>query len=351
MKNLIIKNLIQQYTYGIRGIQDLSLECEDNETVAILGEKEAGKTSLLKCIAGLVPQSGGEIIINGQVVNDKKPRERDVLMVYDDGGFFELRTVFYNLSYPLKIRKVQKEIITKKVTEVSRKLGFEYLLDYKINSVNFYDRLKVMIARALLREASVYLFDDPFKNAQPFYRQKIFSQLFPFIKEIKGAKVFATSSPDEAKTVGDKIVVMNYGFVTDEGDIKSISKSPNCLLSYKYMYGPFSNAIKAKIEKDEKGAYVNILGERVLIDERELINSIYIGKEVIACFTLEQSSKEIEIKKRFIQYLNNQKVLHGQANGKKVSMFIQDEKEKYFATVNKSSLRLFDVNNERKVYF
>src|SRR5690554_6695864 len=205
MKKILIKNLKQQYNYGAVGIQDMSFELEDNQTLAIISGKEGGKTSLLKCIAGLNPQVGGEIYINDILVNDKKPKDRDILLVYEDGGLFDFRSVFYNLSYPLKIRKLDKDFIYKKIADISKELGFEYLLDYKISSLSLAEKLRVMVARALIRDASVYLFDDPFKNVQPHYRHKLFNELYPYIRKIKGVKIFATSSPDEAKTVGDSI--------------------------------------------------------------------------------------------------------------------------------------------------
>ncbi|HHU42899.1 MAG: ABC transporter ATP-binding protein [Bacillota bacterium] len=351
MKKIVLKNLRQQYTYGAVGIQELSIELDDRETVAVLGGREAGKTSLLKCIAGLAPQTGGEIYINSRLVNSAKPKDRDVLMVYEDGGFFERRTVFYNLSYPLKIRKLDKNDITNRVVDISKKMGFEYLLDYKIYTLTLSERLRVMIARALLREASVYLFDDPFKNVQPYLRRKLFNELYPYIKNINAPKIFATSSADEAKTVADKIVILNYGFVTDMGKAEDIIKNPNCLLAYRYMYGDTSNIVKTKIQQEEDAVFIEILGQRINIEKDKLLNPIYIGKEVLVCFLLKENDKGLKAHKEYIEYVNDFKVLHGKIAYTDVKFYIDREKDEYFALIDQDTLKIFDINSQRNIYF
>lgn len=349
MKNLVVNKLIQTYTYGNTGVQELSLECDKGECASILAGKEGGKTSLLKCIAGLYPAQSGEILINGIDITKKPPKDRDVMLLYEDGGLFKLRSVFYNLSYPLKIRKIEKDIIKEKILVAAQKLDITHLLFEKVNTLSDSEKLKVMFARALLRQASVYLFDDIFRIAQPQERQSLFSELLPLIKELEGAVLFATSSADEAMTVGKKIVIMNYGYVVDEGDISLLKNSPRCLTSYKFMHSYATNMLITKVLEDGSGTYIELLGKRISLDGQKLLNPIYIGCEIIACFETKAVG-DIEYRLKYFEYYNNTRFMHGESHGETIITKAEGEMPDGL-DIDLNSLKLFDINSEKSVYY
>lgn len=350
MKNLMINKLIQSYTYGNTGVQQLSLECDKGQCVTILAPKEGGKTSLLKCIAGLFPAQSGEILINGIDITNKPPKDRDVLLLYEDGGLFKMRSVFYNLSYPLQIRKVDKETIKEKILSVAKKLDITHLLFEKAGVLTGNEKLKVMFARALLRKASVYLFDDIFRIAQPQERQSLFSQLLPMIKELDGAVLFATSNADEAMSVGEKIVIMNYGYVVDEGDIARLKQSPSCLTSYKFMHSYATNMLITKVFEDESGVFIELLGKRIALDGQKLLNAIYIGGEIIACFETKAGG-DIAFRHKYMEYYNNTRFMHSEVLSTDVITKLEEGLLTEGLDIDLDSLKLFDLNSEKSVYY
>lgn len=349
MKNLVINKLVQTYTYGCTGVQELSMECAQGESVAVLAGREGGKTSLLKCIAGLYPASSGEILICGADVTNKPVKDRNVLLVHEDGGLFKFRTVFYNLAFPLIIRKVAKEAIKEKILSVASELGFQGLLYDKINTLTGGEKLKVMFARALLRQASVYLFDDIFKVAEPEDRQKLFSELLPLIKRLDGAVVFATSSADEAMSVAKNITILNYGYTVDEGSAEQIRTSPRCLTSYKFLHSYATNILTAKVVEGENGeAYIHLLGKRIALESKKLLNPIYIGGEVTVCF--ETQAGDIPFDDYYIEYYNNTPFMHCALCGENIITRLNGGILPQGLDIDLSSLKLFDVNSEKSVY-
>lgn len=349
MKNLVINKLVQTYTYGNTGVQELSLECGSGECVAILAGKEGGKTSLLKCLAGLYPAQSGEILINGINITAKPPKDRDVMLLYEDGGLFKLRSVFYNLAFALKIRKVPQDIIKEKILSAAKELGITHLLFEKVNTLSDSEKLKVIFARALLRKASVYLFDDIFRIAEPQERQSLFSKLLPVIKELEGAVLFATSSADEAMSIGNQIVIMNYGCVVDQGDISRLKDSPRCLTSYKFMHSYATNVVITKVAEDENGVFIELFGKRVALDGQKLINPIYIGGEIIACFETK-SGGDIAFRLKYYEYYNNTRFMHSESHGSGIITKAEHEIPEGLA-IDLKSLKLFDINSEKSVYY
>lgn len=355
MKNLTIKNLTQQYTYGDFGVQNLSLECNQGEIVAILGGNDAGKSSLLQCIAGLYSAQSGEILIDGNDITNKKPKFRDVMLVHGDGGFFTLRTVFYNLAYPLKIRKIDKNKIKQKIEEVAKKLNFSHLLDHKIRTLTGTEKVRIMIARTLLRESAVYLFDDPFHIAEAIDRHNIFMEMVPIIKSLDGAVLFATTSVDEAKTLTNSIIIMNYGYVIDEGNKEKLKNEPQCLLSYSFMRGYATNSVVTKVIENGNELFIKIAGQKIVLYSEKLINPIYINNDIIACFvTIDGKGEGYQIDKEdtSIEYYNNSIVFHNTIDGDNIKTQIIDSSAipSHIKTDIKS-IKLFDVNSEKLVYF
>lgn len=349
MKNLVINKLVQTYTYGNTGVRELSLECAEGECVAILAGKEGGKTSLLKCIAGLYPAQSGKIFINGIDITAKSPKDRDVMLFYEDGGLFKLRSVFYNLAFPLKIRKVPQDVIKEKILSAAKKLGIEHLLFEKVNTLSDTEKLKVMFARALLRKASVYLFDDIFRIAEPQERHSLFSELLPIIKELGGAVLFATSRADEAMSVGNQIVIMNYGYTVDQGDICRLKDSPRCLTSYKFMHSYATNMVITKVSEDGNGVFIELFGKRVALDGQKLINPIYIDGEIIACFETKHGG-DIAFRFKYFEYYNNTRFMHSESHGNGIITEAEGEIPEGL-DIELKSLKLFDINSEKSVYY
>ena len=350
MKFLTIKNMYQQYNYGAEGVKNLSLECEKGEFFSILGNPEAGKTSLLKCIAGLYPIKSGEIYIDNKLINDENIKNRDILMIYEDGGLFKHRTIFYNLYYPMKIRGYEKDYIKNEIEKIAKEMNFFSLLAFKVSSLEGKDKVKIMIARAMLRKAKLYLFDDPFKIVEKEYRHKLFIEMLPFIKRLDGAMLFATTSIDEALTVSSNLLIMNYGYVIENGKYSDFNNKPSCLTSYEFIKGYNANTIKTKVFENENGIFVDILGKHVLLNKNNLINNIYIDCEIIVAFVTCQKENGIPIENYFIEYYNNIPYISSLMYGNKIITKLENENINSI-DIDLATIKLFDINNEKLIYF
>lgn len=351
MKNLIINNLKQQYTYGAVGIQDISLECDANQAISIFSKSEGGKTSLLNSIAKLCPIVSGEIFINGKNIAEQSPKELDILLIHQDGGLFKRRSVYYNLSFPLLIRKVDKTQIKAKITEVAHKLNLQHFLKEKIYMLSSAQKVKVSLARAMLRTASVYLLDNPFKQAPPEERHTLFTELLPHIKALTGAVLFATDSFDEARTIAKTGFILNYGFVIDWGNFDDISKSPRNFTTYN-MIKNYADNIITTIAEEDSGIYINILGKKVYLDESKLRQPIYIGNQVILSFSTKASAEEgIVSEFNYIEYHHNTPIMHSTIDNISIKTVLQHATLPKYIDIDEQSIKLFDINSEKNIYY
>ena len=244
---LKVDSLTKQYFYGQKAIDNLTFEVNKGEVVAVVGASESGKTSLLKCIAGLYSLEEGKIYIDGTDVSEKKTKERDVKFLYSDSGYgiFRRRSVKYNLGYPLKVRKVDKAIRLQKVEEVSEKFGIKSLLNDYGYMLYEDDILRVIFARKDVRDARVTLIDDVFKIVKSEDRAKLFQELNGSIRDENGAVLFATTSIDEAFSVADRVIILHYGKCQQIGTPNELKCSPQTLTVEK-LVNPYHTIIESE---------------------------------------------------------------------------------------------------------
>lgn len=281
METLTIKNLTIKYLYGAMAISDLTLTANKGEIVTVTGDAESGKTSLLKCIAGLVPAGSGEIFIDGKNVTESKCKDRNVCLVYEDGCFFENRSAEYNIGYPLKIRKVNKTLLKEKVISACDSIGFpREKLSCKVKKLSDKERFLLSLARAYNREAKVYLFDDPLKNVDD--REEYFAVLKDFMEEKadSGAVIYATSSGKECRELNGKCVFLNYGICLQDGDINEIINKPRSVGTIR-KFLPEATIIEGKITSDNGNIIFRGNAIEKILDKDKLMSDIFIGKECL----------------------------------------------------------------------
>ncbi len=281
MEKLTIKNLTIKYLYGAMAISDLTLTADKGEIVAVTGDTESGKTSLLKCIAGLVPAGSGEIFIDGKNVTESRCKDRNVCLVYEDGCFFENRSAKYNIEYPLKIRKVDKALLEEKVISACNAVGFpQEKLSCKVKKLSVEERFSLSLARAYNREAKIYLFDDPLKKVAD--REKYFAVLKDFMikKADSGAVIYATSSGKECRELNGKCVLLNYGICLQDGNINEIISKPRTVGTIR-KFLPEATIIEGKITADNGNIIFKGNAIEKILDKDKLMSDIFIGKECL----------------------------------------------------------------------
>ncbi len=271
---LDVKDISVKFRHGALAVSGLSFSVEKGEILTLLGDAESGKTTVLKTIAGLYKKTDGRILFNG--TDDEKilPKDKKIFLMHEDGGFFEHRSVLFNLKYPLKIRN--QAFSTEKLIFTDKKL-----LKKTIKKLTPEERLCVMFDRAALRDdAEIFLLDDPFKIVPAEKRKDIFEKYLSFILSLKkrGAVVYATTDITEATALGDTLL-LHYGVEQQRGKAIDFAEDPSSLCALYYSQAHYKEGLTTIV--DVKKPFVTVDEQKYFIDKEKLLNEIYIGKEVI----------------------------------------------------------------------
>ena len=211
------KNNLKITDEGVVAVEDFNLDVADGEFVVLVGPSGCGKSTTLRMVAGLEEITRGEVYIDGKLVNDVAPKDRDIAMVFQNYALYPHKTVRANLEFPLKLRKVPKEERTRKVEEVARILDITLYLDRKPKALSGGQRQRVAIGRAIVREPKVLLMDEPLSNLDAKLRNQMRAELIKLRKSVDTTFMYVTHDQTEAMTLGDRIVIMKDGNIVVSG--------------------------------------------------------------------------------------------------------------------------------------
>ena len=226
MASLSLKHINKVYPNGFEAVKDFNLEIEDKEFIIFVGPSGCGKSTTLRMIAGLEDISSGELRIGDKLVNDVEPKDRDIAMVFQNYALYPHMTVYDNMAFGLKLRKVPKDEIDKMVREAAKILDLEALLDRKPKALSGGQRQRVAFARALAPNPSVLLLDEPFAAIDAKVRTELRTWLRSMVTRLGITSIFVTHDQDEAVEVADEIIITNHGKIEQMGSPIEIYKSP-----------------------------------------------------------------------------------------------------------------------------
>lgn len=284
---LSVQSLSVSYFYGASAVKELDLDCTEGEKIAFISADEGGKTTVLKCVAGLTPATSGKILVKGEDITANKTKQRDVCMLFDDGGIMKWSTVRFHLEYPLRLRKVSKTERTEKIKAVAKQFGLTPILTDLGRMVYPDDIVRIGFARAVLRNASVTLIDDVFALLKAQQRKTVFREMLPVIKGLKGVVLFATSDIDEAFSVGDRIVVMNFGFIHQIGTPEELKNKPSTLF-VDTLVTPLRAVSECDVIGVEGAPETLVFGKTVKLNAGDE----YLGKKLFASASLKEGGEE-----------------------------------------------------------
>ena len=207
MASLSLKNIYKIYDNGFEAVKDFNLEVEDKEFIIFVGPSGCGKSTTLRMIAGLEDISSGEFKIDGKLMNDVEPKDRDIAMVFQNYALYPHMTVFDNMAFALKLRKVPKDEIKAKVEEAARILDLEKLLDRKPKALSGGQRQRVAMGRAIVRNPKVFLMDEPLSNLDAKLRVQMRAEIAALHNRLGVTIIYVTHDQTEAMTLGTRIVV------------------------------------------------------------------------------------------------------------------------------------------------
>ena len=238
-----LKHLYKDYEDGKHAVTDFDLTIEDEEFIVLVGPSGCGKSTTLRMIAGLEDITSGEIVIDGRVENNLHPKDRNIAMVFQNYALYPHMSVYDNLGFGLKMKKMQKEDIDLKVREAARILDIEELLERKPKELSGGQRQRVALGRAIVREAKVFLMDEPLSNLDAKLRFQTRAEITKLHKRLKATTIYVTHDQTEAMTMASKIVVMKDGLIQQMGTPREIYLRPANVFVGKFIGSPAMNFI------------------------------------------------------------------------------------------------------------
>ena len=284
MASLSLTNVCKVYPNGFEAVKDFSLEVEDQEFIIFVGPSGCGKSTTLRMIAGLEEISGGTLKIGDRVVNDVEPKDRDIAMVFQNYALYPHMTVFDNMAFGLKLRKVPKDEIKKKVEEAAKILDLEKLLDRKPKALSGGQRQRVAMGRAIVRNPKVFLMDEPLSNLDAKLRVQMRSEIASLHNRLKATIIYVTHDQTEAMTLGTRIVVLKDGVIMQVDSPQKLYNEPNNLFVAGFIGSPQMNFIDAVCKVEGERVTLNFEKTSVVLPPakaKKLIDGGYNGKTVV----------------------------------------------------------------------
>ena len=254
MADVTLKNIKKVYDKKVVAVQNFNLEIADKEFIVLVGPSGCGKSTTLRMVAGLEDITDGELKIGGRTVNDVAPKDRDIAMVFQNYALYPHMTVYENMAFALKLRKLDRKEINRRVTEAARILDISELLERKPKALSGGQRQRVAIGRAIVREPQVFLMDEPLSNLDAKLRNQMRAQIIKLRERIDTTFIYVTHDQTEAMTLGDRIVIMKDGRIQQIGTPFEVYTSPANLFVAGFIGTPRMNFFNAELV-EERGEY------------------------------------------------------------------------------------------------
>ncbi len=266
MASVKLTNVKKVYDNNVTAVDSFNLEIQDKEFVVFVGPSGCGKSTTLRMIAGLEEISGGTIEIDGEVVNDLQPKDRNIAMVFQNYALYPHMTVYDNIAFPLRINKMKEEEVFERVTRAAKILGIEEYLLRKPRALSGGQRQRVAIGRAMVRDSKVFLMDEPLSNLDAKLRNQMRAEIILLRQQLDTTFVYVTHDQTEAMTLGDRIVIMKDGFVQQIGTPEEVFEQPSNLFVAEFIGAPKMNIMEAELSLENGKYYVSTLGAKIEVD-------------------------------------------------------------------------------------
>jgi multiple sugar transport system ATP-binding protein len=250
MATLQLKDINKIYPNGVQAVFDFNLSIKDKEFIVFVGPSGCGKSTTLRMIAGLEEITSGELFIDDEMVNDKAPKDRNIAMVFQSYALYPHMSVYDNMAFGLKLRKMPKDQIEEKVNQAADILGLTPYLDRKPKALSGGQRQRVALGRAIVRNAKVFLMDEPLSNLDAKLRVQMRGELIKLHNKIETTTIYVTHDQIEAMTMATRIVVMKDGYIMQVGTPKEIYDHPNNMFVAGFIGTPPMNFIYGRVSKE-----------------------------------------------------------------------------------------------------
>ena len=342
MASVSLKHIFKKYPGGVTAVTDFCLEIKDKEFIILVGPSGCGKSTTLRMVAGLEEITEGELFIGDRLVNDVAPKDRDIAMVFQNYALYPHMSVFENMAFGLKLRKVPKEEIKRRVEEAARILDIAHLLDRKPKALSGGQRQRVALGRAIVREPKVFLLDEPLSNLDAKLRASMRTELTKLHKKLQTTFIYVTHDQTEAMTMASRIVVMKDGIIQQVDTPQNLYDLPVNLFVAGFIGTPQMNFIPGKIYKKrgEEGIFFGFAENEFKLPEEKAENEEiqkYIGKEVIAGIRSEAIHDEPMYLSQLADWVIDANVEVTELMGAEIFLYLNSFEQNFTARVSPRS--------------
>jgi multiple sugar transport system ATP-binding protein len=325
MSSITFDKVGKIYPGGTRAIEDVNLNIKDGEFLVLVGPSGCGKSTLLRMIAGLEEITEGDLKIGERVVNDVTPKDRDIAMVFQNYALYPHMSVYDNMAFGLKLRKMSKDEIKRRVGEAARVLEITEYLERKPKALSGGQRQRVAMGRAIVREPSAFLMDEPLSNLDAKLRVQMRSEIGLLQQRLGTTTVYVTHDQVEAMTMGDRVAVIRKGRLQQIDTPRSLYDNPDNLFVAGFIGSPSMNFVYGRVEGSGNDLWISFAGEKLKVDPTSLSSrpklAEYAGKdvvigirpeafEVVAAVPHADSSQIINVKVDLVEQLGSEAFLH-----------------------------------------
>lgn len=366
MASVSFEQVYKIYDGGVEAVKDFNLEIADKEFVVFVGPSGCGKSTTLRMVAGLESISRGRISIDGLVVNDMEPKDRDIAMVFQNYALYPHMTVRDNMSYALRLKKTPQAEIDKKVKEAAQILGLEEYLDRKPKALSGGQRQRVALGRAIVRHPKVFLMDEPLSNLDAKLRVQTRSEIIKLHEKLETTFIYVTHDQTEAMTMGDRIVIMKDGVIQQVDTPHNVYFYPANMFVAGFIGSPQMNLVDVKVSKGGGSYTVDFLGYELalpqekgeLLEKRGKLNrAVVMGVRPEHMYDMHRKTGlKIEGRVDLVEMSGSEKFLHLELAGtplvakvasdnpirgkEDISLYLDEDKLHFFDKESKNNLML-----------
>ncbi len=365
MATVRLVNVNKVYDGGVHAVHDFSIDIADKEFIVFVGPSGCGKSTTLRMIAGLEEISFGDLLIDGKLMNAAAPKDRDIAMVFQSYALYPQMTVYKNMAYALKLRKVPKDEIDKRVREAAKILKLTPYLDRKPRALSGGQRQRVALGRSIVRRPKVFLMDEPLSNLDAKLRVAMRSEIVRIHEEVGATTIYVTHDQIEAMTMASRIVVMKDGFIQQIGEPNELYRNPANMFvagfigtpAMNFLHGTLENGYfiidgtgeKIKLTPDQKRLLKNYEGKRLVYGIRPE-NIVYEKSERFEKFR----DTAFKMKAGMIELLGDIINVHGDVGGNRVilkmnSKYAVKERDEFTAAIDTEYSRFFNESTTKAI--
>ena len=348
MSKIVIKNLEKSFGDN-KVINNFNIDINDGEFIVLVGPSGCGKSTLLRMISGLESINQGEIFLDEKLINNLLPSKREIAMVFQSYALYPHMSVFENMSFGLKMEKINKDEINQKVNDAAATLQIKDLLERKPKQLSGGQRQRVAIGRAITRNPKVFLFDEPLSNLDAALRSEMRVEISKLHKKLKSNIIYVTHDQIEAMTLADRIVVLNKGIIEQFGTPAEIYSDPNNIFVAEFIGSPKMNIIKINKEQIVNSNTIELFKNKITFENFNFKDEIYLGIRPEDISIKNDREIKLDVKIDLIENLGFEKIIYAKLSENQIIIKSSEDLSNKPLTISfsKDKVLFFDKNRNR----